>query len=197
MGTQRDIVKTIRRKKADYILALKGNQGTLYEDVKLYFEDKDFLNKCAYYKTTEKARDGIEKREYWQTEDIAWLSQRKDWAGLKSVAMTRNTVIKDDLVTTQTRYFISSLYTDAKETARAIRGHWMVESYHWHLDVTFREDADRTLDKYVAYNLNIMRKLALNALKLLDIGRKHRGLNRKRFMVCCNPEKYFGQILEV
>ena len=65
MGCQKDIVKKIRQKKADYVLALKGNQGTLHEDVKLYFEDKEFLELCDYHKTMEKARGGIEKREYY------------------------------------------------------------------------------------------------------------------------------------
>jgi len=101
------------------------------------------------------------------------LMNIRDWAGLKSIAMTRNTITKNSQVTMQTRYFISSLASDAKEVARAIRGHWMVESDHWHLDVTFREDADHTLNKHVAYNLNILRKLALNLLKLIDVGRKN------------------------
>jgi predicted transposase YbfD/YdcC len=82
MGTQIEIVKEIRKKKADYVLALKGNQGNLYEDVKLYFEDAALLSKCAYVKKVEKAHGGVEKREYWQTEDIVWLPQKKDWAGL-------------------------------------------------------------------------------------------------------------------
>ena len=77
MGCQKDVVRKIRQKKADYVLALKGNQGALYEDVKLYFEDKEFLELCDYHKTIEKARGGIEKREYWQTNNISWLSQRK------------------------------------------------------------------------------------------------------------------------
>jgi len=197
MGTQRDIVKLIRRKKADYVLALKGNQHSLYDDVKLYFNDDEFRGKCEYCKTVEKARGSVEKREYWQTENIEWLTQKKDWAGLKSIAMTQNTITKNGNVTQETRYFISSLPLGVSEVARAIRGHWMVESYHWHLDVTFREDADNTLNKHVAYNLNIMRKLALNTLKLIDVGRKNVSLNKKRFMICCNPKKYFGQILEV
>jgi predicted transposase YbfD/YdcC len=196
MGTQRDIVKKIRQKKADYVLALKGNQTTLYEDVKLYFADADLLNNCDYYKIVQKARGGIETREYWQTEDIQWLSQKKDWAGLRSIGMTRNTIEKNGTITTESRYFISSLETDAEEIARAIRSHWMVESYHWHLDVTFREDADHTLNKQVAFNMNIMRKLALNLLKLLDVGRNRVSLAKKRFMICCEPDKYFSQILQ-
>jgi predicted transposase YbfD/YdcC len=195
MGTQREIVRKIRQKHADYVLALKKNQESLYDDVKLYFED--FLTKCAYHKTLEKARGGIEQREYWQTDDIGWLSQKKNWVGLQSIAMTRNTIIKNGKTTTETRYFISSLSLDAKEIARAIRGHWMVESYHWHLDVTFREDADRTLNKHVAYNLNIMRKLAINVLKLLDVGKNRVSLKNKRKMLGWNPRKYFGKLLEL
>ena len=197
MGCQTEIVKKIRKKQADYVLALKGNQPSLHKDVRLYFNDSGLLPNCAYTKTLEKARGGVEKREYWQTDDIAWMTQRKDWAGLKSIAMTRNTIIKNGVETSETRYFISSLPLDVKEIARAIRGHWMVESYHWHLDVTFREDADHTLNKHVAYNLNIMRKLALNLLKLLDVGRKNVRLKKKRFMICCNPHKYFDQILKL
>jgi predicted transposase YbfD/YdcC len=197
MGTQRDIVRKIRKKGADYVLALKGNQGSLHEDVKLYFAEDDFLSKCDYHSTMQKARGGVEKREYWHTEDIGWLSQKKDWAGLRSIAMTRNTIVKNGITTTENRYFISSLETEAKEIARAIRGHWMVESYHWHLDVTFREDADHTLNRHVAYNMNIMRKLALNLLKLLDVGRNRVSLAKKRFMICCDPKKYFSNILQI
>jgi len=92
--------------------------------------------------------------------------QKKEWMGLKSIAMTRNTIIKNGEETKETRYFISSLPLNVDEAARAIRGHWMVESYHWHLDVTFREDDNRTIEKQAAFNLNIIRKLAINVLKL-------------------------------
>jgi len=195
MGTQTEIVKKIRKRQADYVLALKGNQGNLCDDVKLYFEDAGHLAGCAYTNTTEKARGGIEKREYWQTEDIAWLPQRKNWAGLKSIAMTRNTVTKQGALTVETRYFISSLPLDANEIARAIRGHWMVESFHWHLDVTFREDANHTLEKQAAFNLNIIRKLALHALRLFEVGSKPLSLRKKRFAVGTNPEKHLERVL--
>ena len=70
MGCQTDIAEKIKKKHADYVLALKGNQGTLHEDVKIYFDDKVLLSKAKYTKTVEKARGGIETREYWQTDDI-------------------------------------------------------------------------------------------------------------------------------
>lgn len=145
MGTQTAIVKKIRQKKADYVLALKANQGNLPEEVKLYFSDSEFLQKCAYKKTTEKARGKVEKMEYWQTDDISWLNMKKEWSGLKTIILTRNTVIgAEGEEHTEDRYFISSLPIGIEEIARAVRGHWMVESYHWHLDVTFREDGNHT-----------------------------------------------------
>ena len=197
MGCQTEIVKKIRKKKADYVLALKGNQGTLHEDAKLYFADGEFMSKCAYHRTVEKARGGLEQREYWQTDDIEWLPQRKEWSGLKSIAMTKNTITKNGSTTTEIRYFISSLPINVKEIARAVRGHWMVESYHWHLDVTFREDKNRTIDKQAAYNLNVLRKLSANTLKLLDICKKGASMKLKRYAISCNPVKYFAKIMEL
>ena len=197
MGCQTDIAALIRKKRADYVLALKGNQGTLFNDVKLYFDDPDLLAGCAYAKTLEKARGGIEKREYWQTDDISWLEQKKDWRGLKSIAMTRNTITRNGITTTEERYFISSLPLNAEEMAWAIRGHWMVESYHWHLDVTFREDANHTAEKVAAYNLNIMKKMALNTLKLLDVGIKGLSLRKKRYVLCSNFEKWFETLVHL
>lgn len=197
MGCQTEIVKLIRKKQADYVLALKGNQGILHDDVKQYFADPELLSGCVYKKVIEKAHSGLEKREYWQTDDISWLSQRKQWAGLNSIAMTRNTVIKKEGTTVEERYFISSTAVDIEEMTRAIRGHWMVESYHWHLDVTFREDENRTLDKVAAFNLNILKKIAINTLKLINVGIKNISLKNKRYMICGNFEKYFESIMAI
>ena len=96
LGTQREIVRKIRQKRADYVLALKANQKKLHLEASICFEDPEFLAKCQYHKTTEKARGALEVREYWQSEDISSLSGRKDWAGLRSIVMTKNTITKDD-----------------------------------------------------------------------------------------------------
>jgi len=197
MGCQTDIAKKIRNKRADYVFALKGNQGSLHDDVRLYFDDAELLNTCAYHKTLDKARGGVEKREYWQSCDISWLAQKKDWAGLATIAMTKNTITKNGVTTTETRYFISSLPLDVKEIARAIRGHWMVESYHWHLDVTFREDANHTIEKYAAYNLNIIKKIAINTLKLLDVGINRVSLKNKRYLISMDFGKYFDMLMAI
>ena len=111
--------------------------------------------------------------------------------------MTKNTIIKNGVTTTEVRYFISSISLNIDEIARAIRGHWMVESYHWHLDVTFREDANHTLKKDAAYNLNIMKKMAINTLKSVDVGMKRVSLKNKRYMISMNFEKYVDIILAI
>lgn len=198
MGTQTAIVKKIRQKRADYVLALKANQGNLLEDVRLYFSEAEFVKKCAYKKTVEKARGKTEKREYWQTDDISWINQKKEWEGLKTLILTRNTVTGEEgEASREERYFISSLPLGIEEASRAVRSHWMVESYHWHLDVTFREDGNHTLEKQASYNLNIMRKLALNILKVIETGKKGLSLKKKRYAIGTNPEKHLELIMNL
>jgi len=195
MGCQTDIARLIRKKQADYVLGLKGNQGTLHEDAVQYFADPQLLAGCAYHKVVDKARGAVEIREYWQTDDIAWLPQKKAWVGLNSIIMTKNTIIKGDTTTEETRYFISSLPLNVEESARAIRSHWMVESFHWHLDVTFREDANHTLEKAAAYNLNIVKKMAINTLRLVNVGIARISMKNKRFMICMNFAHYLGILM--
>ena len=197
MGTQTEIAKLIREKGADYVLGVKGNQGTLHDDVKLYFEDKELLAECNYISKTEKARGGIEKREYWVTTEVKWLSQLGNWPGLKSIGMTRNTITKRTKTTVEDRFFISSLDDgDAETFARAVRGHWVVESFHWHLDVTFKEDDCRVIDKRAALNLNILRKFAMAILKNVETGKRD-SMKTKRFKVLLNPMKMLEMILSM
>lgn len=199
MGTQKDIAETIRKRKADYVLALKGNQGTLLEEVRLFLmdeEEKETIRKKGnYYRKVEKAHGQIEIREYYQTEEIGWLPQKKDWKGLKSIGMEEKTIRKGEKEEKEYRYYISSLKEDIELFRRAVRGHWAVESMHWHLDVTFREDANHTLDKTAAQNQNIIRKWCLGILKLLEIRGKKMSLQRKRFNIGMDPMKYLEEIL--
>ena len=194
IGAQRDIVEQITGKNGDYCIGLKGNQGNFHEDVKLYFSDKALLSKCSYTSKTEKARGGIEKREYWLTTDISWLPQRSDWAGLQSIGMTRNTITKKKKTTVEERFFICSLNDDVEMFARAVRGHWVVESFHWHLDVTFREDHCQVIDKRAAFNLNILRKFAMAILKNVEMGKRD-SMKTKRFKVMLNPMKMLDELL--
>jgi len=81
------------------------------------------------------------------------------------------------------------------EAARVIRSHWMVESYHWHLDVTFREDANHTLDKATAYNLNIVKKMSINTLKLVDVGIARMSMKNKRYIISMNFRRYLDILM--
>ena len=130
---------------------MKGNQTELYEDVKLYFSDgeakQEIRGKKGYVCTVEKAHRRLEKREYYQTEDIRRLPQGKEWKGIKIIGMEEKTVQDEKGERKEYRYYISSLVTYIETFRRAVRGHWSIESMHWHLDVTFREDGNTTLDR--------------------------------------------------
>lgn len=200
MGTQTAIAEKIRSKRADYVLALKRNQGNLCEDVSLYLMDEEVKRKIRekgnYKRTVEKARSQIEIREYYQTEETGWLSQKKEWKGLKSIGMEEKTIRAEGKEEKKEyRYYISSLKTDAELFSRAVRGHWSVESMHWHLDVTFREDANTTLDKQASQNLNIIRKWSLSILKMIEIFRPNISIKKKRFVISMNPAEFLEQVL--
>lgn len=157
---------------------------------------KEKLRKQGNYKKTiEKAHSQIEIREYYQTEEIGWLSQRKEWKGLKSVGMEEKTLMKGGLEIKEFRYYISSLKEDIELFSRAVRGHWSVESMHWQLDVTFKEDANTTLDKQAAENLNIIRKWSLSILKMVELFRPNLSIRKKRFVISMNPAEFLEQVL--
>lgn len=191
MGTQTKIADQIIRQRGEYVLAVKGNQPTLHQDIIDYFDDETLLQEVKkagnYNCTLEKARGQLEKREYYQTQDIVWMSMKGDWKKLSSIGMSINTINRNGKISIEKRYFISSLGADIELFERAVRGHWAIESMHWHLDVTFREDFNTTLDKQAALNLNIIRKFCLSILKLLDVGKKNTSLKTKRKIVSWKP----------
>lgn len=200
MGTQVKIADKIIKNKGDYVLALKRNQASFHNDVIDYFDEENQkrykLSPSHYLKTSEKAHGKIEIREYYQTEDLNWFFDRERWSGLKSIGMVKKTVKDGDKTTVDYRYYISSLPLDIALFSKSIREHWSIESMHWHLDVTFKEDSSRTLDKTAALNLNIVNKLSLSILKELNLNKKH-SLKRKRYIVSLNVPKYMAQILSL
>lgn len=200
MGTQRKIAEQIKKQRGDYVLAVKGNQGILHEEIKTYFSDVDFCNELEltgnYRVKKEKARNQIETRAYYQTNDIDWMTTKKDWKGLTTIGMVQTTIEKDGKISVDRRYYISSLKLDIDLFEKAARGHWAIESMHWHLDVTFREDSNATLERTASLNLNILRKFALSILKLLDVGKKV-SLKKKRFIVCCGGRKLIDKLMSL
>lgn len=199
MGTQTEIVDEIIKGKGDYCLTVKGNQGSLHEDIALYFSDAKLLDKLVqkgqHYQTIEKARGQIETRDYWISTNVRWLTQNHSkWQKLRGIGMTRNTVEKEGKVSQETRYFIFSFKGDVETFARCVRGHWSVESLHWLLDVVYREDHNQTLDKHAAFNLNMIRKMCLYFLKVMDFPKKDLSYRRKQRYISVHLGDYLEQL---
>jgi predicted transposase YbfD/YdcC len=171
IGCQKEIASRIVEQGADYVLALKSNQGTLHTDTKDLFEDAreiDFVD-CDYHKTVEKGHGRIEIRECWTTahsDYIASLHKPEQWAGLQTVVMVCAERRIGDRSEKETRYYISSLPSDAEQLLDVVRTHWHIENrLHWVLDVTFREDDSRIRTGNAAQNMTILRHIALNLIK--------------------------------
>jgi predicted transposase YbfD/YdcC len=173
MGCQTKIAKLIVDKEADYVLALKGNQGSLHDDVRASFADaqetafRDIAH--DFDQTISKGHGRIEIRRHWtisEPEIIANLDPDDKWAALRSVGMVESERRVGDKTTTETRYYITSLSGEANEFGRAVRTHWEIENkVHWVLDVAFREDDCRVRKRYAAENFAVLRHIALNLLR--------------------------------
>jgi predicted transposase YbfD/YdcC len=168
MGTQTEIAGKIVEKEADYVLALKGNQSTLKDDVELFFQDvpQKTTEETDYHKNVNKDHGRIEIRECWTTSEIGWIEGKDKWAGLRSICAVRSTRTIGDETSQETRYFISSLDVGAQRMGEIVRAHWGIEnSLHWVLDVAFREDECRKRKDNSAENFAILRHITLNLLK--------------------------------
>ena len=170
MGCQKKIAEKIISKKADYILALKGNQGNLHDEVIDFFEKTKQPEFKKYINQTdtqiEKDHGRIETRQCSTVTNLGWLLEPSQWQNLKSIVKIKSTVIVGDKQTTEERFYISSIDGDAKLLNMAIRTHWHIENkLHWILDVIFREDYCRLRSGNGAENMNIVRKIAINKMK--------------------------------
>ena len=166
MACQKEIAKKIVDKNADYVLALKGNHETLHDDIRLYFEKCLETANYDYDETVEKDHGRIETRRYWTTSNIKWLECKEEWKKINTICMVESDRCIENQVSTEKRFYISSLQSDAKKIGQAIRKHWGVEnSLHWSLDVTFNEDRCRIRKDNAAENFAVVRHIALNLLK--------------------------------
>lgn len=172
LGCQKEIAQKIVDKQGDYALALKENQGNLYQAVKDLFEyaqETAFVD-CDYHQTIDKGHGRIEIRECWtigSPEYLAYLPNLSAWAGLRTIGMVRSQrqIIGQER-TVKIRYYISSLAAQAEPFLKAVRGHWSIENQvHWVLDVAFREDDCRVRIGNADQNFAVIRHIALNLLK--------------------------------
>ena len=188
IGTQEAIARTIIGKKADYLLALKANQGSLHADVAEFFADPALASACGECRRIEAGHGRIEERK-GRAADAAWLAERHPrWAGLRSIAAisATRTDKKTGATSIETRLYISSLPPDPALLLTASRSHWSIENnLHWRLDVTFREDECRIRKDCAAINLARMRHAALNFLTREPTKIP---IKRKRLKAAINPQ---------
>ena len=178
MGCQKEIAKEIKEADADYVLALKGNQGQAHAEIKSYLDDAIArkTKELAFVETIDKGHGRLEERRYWQSSQLDWFAARSQWEGLQSVGVVEATREINGQRSVERRYYLSSLSVDVKRFARAVRSHWSVENQlHWVLDVCFREDQSRVRTGYAAENLATLRRWALNLIKS-DQQKKKRSL---------------------
>jgi predicted transposase YbfD/YdcC len=202
LNTQKETVAAVIRKGGDYVGALKGNQHDFYEEAKDYFDEatirglKEAGKSCL--KTIDKEQSGVAIREYYLTDDISWLSGRKEWAGLKSIGCVRRTLEKlNGETVTETRYFITSI-KDVELFAQSVRGHWGVENkIHWQLDFTFKDDQNTTMEKHGARNLQTMKRVALAILSLAQSFYDNRSLKRIRYILSLGFEEHIETLFKL
>jgi predicted transposase YbfD/YdcC len=171
MGCQREIAAKIVDKKADYILALKGNQGSLREDVDLFVAEQQANGfkdtESSRHETVDADHGRIETRTVTVIHDVAWLNHRHDWPGLKAVAIVESTREIGAKIEKETRFYITSLTAPASTVGPAIRNHWSIEnSLHWVMDMTFRDDECRVRKNNAPANFAVIRHMALNLIRM-------------------------------
>ena len=211
LNTQKDNVKAARDGGADYVVPIKKNHEIFYNELVSFFDSKqeEFIiagkNNTGYLKEREYKNGMTITYEYFQTEEVQWFEDKNDWKDLKSFGMVKKTITKivvnpktkkeTEQTETEKRYYISNLIINIKLFSQAIRKHWSVENkLHWHLDVTFRQDKNRTLNKNALANLEIINKFCLGILKRVQV---YYGISLKRIIgkLSLNIEDNFLELL--
>ena len=184
MGCQRAIAEQVIDQGADYLMGLKGNQGTAHKEVEEFFTDACATAfralDCTFHETVDGSEHGrVEVRRAWASQELGWFQDLSKWKGLRSIVMieSERTIGSDTSI--ERRYYWSSHVVDAKAFGEMIRGHWGIENQlHWCLDVAFREDESRIRTDHGPENLALLRKLAMN-LARSERSRK-KGIQAKR-----------------
>jgi len=170
MGCQTSIAEQIIEQEGDYVLGLKGNQGLLHKGVKAYFlnaQQSDFKNMPhCYFEESGKEHGRYDVRKYWTIKAPSTLHRFEKWKSLNTIGMVERTSTVNGKTTSDVRYFISSVDSDVKAFAQAVRSHWGIENtLHWCLDVTFREDDSRIRTGNAPAIMSTLRHICMNLLK--------------------------------
>lgn len=200
MHCQKETAKKIIENGGDYVLQLKANQKSFYEDVYAMFDDKymsETDKECEYeiYKTQEKKHGRIETRTCYVLNEVAFFTDYVDtWKGLKKIFAVKRKVEKDEKISEEMSCYLSSKNASAKELLEYTRNHWQIESMHHILDVTFDEDRCKLLSKRAQENMNIFRKMGVSIHKNYLKGKKQ---TVKSIMFnCLLNDSYLLEILQ-
>lgn len=213
LNSQTKNVAAVINAGGDYIIPIKGNQGTFYKDLIDYFDDKKCEeiiagNLNSEYKTyTEKSHGQIIKYECFQTSDVKWYNKLNDWSGLKTIGLVRKTITKKTIVkeknkkiekiitTVENRYYISSRQVNIEEFSDVTRKHWLVEiKVHWHLDFTFCQDSNTTTNKNALLNLEIIHKFIIAILEHVKT-RYNKSMKSIRKHLSNNFSEFFPELV--
>lgn len=210
MGCQRLIAKKIVKEcKADYVLNVKGNQPNLSEDIVQHFQNEDMIAnikkmnseyknngsslvlediKLEMIRTVEKGHGRIEKRSYYYSKDLKlFIDAQKDWEALEGVGMVKREVEIKGNLSTEFSYFIASV-NNVAQFEKAVRGHWGIESMHWSLDVTYKDDANKTRKGTSPQNMTLLKRIAFNAVKKDTTKHPKESMKGKRFIATYDLE---------
>lgn len=192
MGCQKAIADKTDQAGADYVLALKDNHPGLREDVALWLDTEAGKGALAVCETVEKDHGRIEIRRYALSDNLGWLAQKPEWAGLRAVGRVGSTRVIGGQTTTGCRHYLGSR-TGLERFADVVRGHWAIENgRHWVLDVQFGEDANRARKDHSAENLGLVRRMALNVIR--HNGPSKESLRIRKLRASLNDDYRFGLI---
>lgn len=194
---QKDTAAAILKQEADYVLALKGNQGNLYNEVESFFDaivnERTLGYEISRHETIDGEHGRIETRKYWHVNAPDYVKEKATWPGLVSVGMCEARRELNGQTSQEKRYYLSSLEVDAERFAKAARGHWSIEnSLHWILDVVFREDDCRVRVGHAAENFGLLRRIAVNLLQQEKTLK--RGVKTKRLKAALD-DRYLLKVL--
>lgn len=202
LNTQKTNIEAVINKKGDYVVPIKKNHPNFNADLDLYFDEKMQEQIIAgkintgYLKQEEKSHACFITYEYFQTNDIKWYHEYKEWKGLNTFGMVKKTIIKNGELKIEKRFYISSLDIGINLFAKAIREHWGVENkLHWQLDFTFREDKNTTTNKTALMNLQLINKFCLGILNKVKKYYGDISLKKIRYKLSLDFEEEFVNLL--
>jgi predicted transposase YbfD/YdcC len=193
---QSETCRIIVENGGNYVIGLKKNQKTLYEEAELFINDPINAEDIEIFEAKlEKNGGRLEKRTCYKIKDVKWLSDYEEWSGIKSIFAVKRVTITKEKKTEEINYYITSLDAPPEKLLHIVREHWKIESMHWMLDVVFSEDECRVLSKNGQKTLNIFRKFALLLHKRYMLNNDINGTMKKHMLQCLLDEDLLFSLL--